>query len=270
MYGLTSSILSGDTYKAFELAPKVLAGIVNVNSPTVSDEIHAPMGGVRDSGWGRTGPRSLEDFSDLIWINSHSGQLILEAFIRSDVCSGIRGFKMSDAVNDKKQYDYIVVGAGAAGCVLAADLSASGTQVLVVESGGPDDAPTIMNPSIWFYNVVGPLDYHLPITPSPQLNNRKFSMALGYVLGGAPASMPWCGCAECRGIMTGGQRTEPGDGPSPTCFRCSRVRKIGKAARMKCGVLVAPYRSAVQKIPIPQRQLFLMQPAKWACRFWTT
>jgi len=38
------------------MAPKVLAGIVNVNSPTVNDEIHAPMGGVRDSGWGRTGP----------------------------------------------------------------------------------------------------------------------------------------------------------------------------------------------------------------------
>jgi acyl-CoA reductase-like NAD-dependent aldehyde dehydrogenase len=37
-------------------------------------EIHAPMGGVRDSGWGRTGPRSLDDFSDVIWINSHSGQ----------------------------------------------------------------------------------------------------------------------------------------------------------------------------------------------------
>ncbi len=74
MYGLTSSILAGNTYKAFEMAPKVLAGIVNVNSPTVNDEIHAPMGGVRDSGWGRTGQRSLEDFSDVIWINSHSGQ----------------------------------------------------------------------------------------------------------------------------------------------------------------------------------------------------
>ena len=74
LYGLTSSILAGNTYKAFEMAPKVLAGIVNVNSPTVNDEIHAPMGGVRDSGWGRTGPRSLDDFSDLIWVNSHSGQ----------------------------------------------------------------------------------------------------------------------------------------------------------------------------------------------------
>src|SRR5476649_168883 len=74
MYGLTSSILSGDTYKAFEMAPKILAGIVNVNSPTVNDEIHAPMGGVRDSGWGRTGPESLNDFTDVIWINAHSDQ----------------------------------------------------------------------------------------------------------------------------------------------------------------------------------------------------
>jgi choline dehydrogenase-like flavoprotein len=95
--------------------------------------------------------------------------------------------------NEEKRYDYIVVGAGAAGSVLAAELSASGAQVLVVESGGPDDAPTIMNPSIWFYNVGGPLDYHLPITPSPRLNNRKFNMALGHVLGGGSSinAMVW-------------------------------------------------------------------------------
>jgi acyl-CoA reductase-like NAD-dependent aldehyde dehydrogenase len=68
-YGLTSSILAADTYKAFELAPKLLHGIVNVNSPTINDEIHAPMGGVRSSGWGRTGPDSLADFSDVIWVN---------------------------------------------------------------------------------------------------------------------------------------------------------------------------------------------------------
>ena len=49
-----------------KVEPKVLAGIVNVISPTVNDEIHTPMGGVHDSGWGRTGPRSLDDFSDLI------------------------------------------------------------------------------------------------------------------------------------------------------------------------------------------------------------
>jgi acyl-CoA reductase-like NAD-dependent aldehyde dehydrogenase len=56
------------------IARQVLAGIVNINSPTVNDETHAPMGGFRDSGWGRTGPDSLKEFQDVIWINSHSGQ----------------------------------------------------------------------------------------------------------------------------------------------------------------------------------------------------
>src|SRR5580693_9541671 len=101
--------------------------------------------------------------------------------------------KMNNVAHEEGQYDFIVVGAGAAGSVLAAELSASGAQVLVIESGGPDDAPTIMNPSIWFYNVGGPLDYHLPIAPSPRLSNRKFNMALGHVLGGGTTinAMVW-------------------------------------------------------------------------------
>jgi choline dehydrogenase len=99
---------------------------------------------------------------------------------------------MINASNEKR-YDYIVVGAGAAGSVLAAELSASGAQVLVIESGEPDDAPTIANPSVWFYNVGGPLDFYLPIKQSPRLNNRKFNMPLGHVLGGGSSinAMVW-------------------------------------------------------------------------------
>jgi len=84
----------------------------------------------------------------------------------------------------RPSYDYVVVGGGSAGSVLAAELASSGAAVLIVESGGNDDALTILNPSIWFYNLGSALDYHIPIQPSPRLNNRTFNMALGHVLGG--------------------------------------------------------------------------------------
>jgi acyl-CoA reductase-like NAD-dependent aldehyde dehydrogenase len=73
LYGLTSSILSGDTYRALELAGQIKSGAVHVNIPTVDDEIQAPIGGVRDSGWGRTGPYALHDFTDLVWVNVQEG-----------------------------------------------------------------------------------------------------------------------------------------------------------------------------------------------------
>jgi choline dehydrogenase len=93
----------------------------------------------------------------------------------------------------KGAYDYIVVGGGASGSIIAGELSRTGADVLIVESGGADTGPTISNPSMWFYNVGGPLDWKLPIAPVPQLNNRKFNMALRHVLGGGSSinAMVW-------------------------------------------------------------------------------
>jgi choline dehydrogenase len=101
---------------------------------------------------------------------------------------------MTNHTNEAKgSYDYIVVGGGAAGSVVAGELSKTGADVLLVESGGADSAPTIINPSVWFYNVGGPLDWAVPLAPVPQLNNRKFNMALGHVLGGGSSinAMVW-------------------------------------------------------------------------------
>jgi choline dehydrogenase len=105
---------------------------------------------------------------------------------------------MSDPLSEtlsslKDGYDYIIVGAGASGSVVAGELSQTGAEVLVIESGPADTAPTIGNPSIWFYNVGSPLDYALPLHPSPQLNGRAFNLALGHVLGGGSSvnAMVW-------------------------------------------------------------------------------
>jgi choline dehydrogenase-like flavoprotein len=53
----------------------------------------------------------------------------------------------------KQAYDYIVVGSGASGAIIAGELSKTGADVLVIESGGEGAGPTVTNPSIWFYNV---------------------------------------------------------------------------------------------------------------------
>jgi len=93
----------------------------------------------------------------------------------------------------KSSYDYIVVGAGASGSVVAGELSKTGAEVLVIESGPDDTAPTIGNPSVWFYNMASPLNYALPIKPTPKVDNRGLALALGHVLGGGSSinAMVW-------------------------------------------------------------------------------
>ena len=93
----------------------------------------------------------------------------------------------------KRAYDYIIIGSGASGAVIAGELSKTGAEVLVIESGGEDAGPTVTNPSIWFHNVGGPFDWALPIVPTPQLDNRHFNMALGRILGGGSSvnAMVW-------------------------------------------------------------------------------
>jgi acyl-CoA reductase-like NAD-dependent aldehyde dehydrogenase len=68
-YGLTAGIISADTYRAFDLARRLDAGIVHVNDQTVNDEPQMPFGGLKDSGWGRFGMSwAVEDFTELQWI----------------------------------------------------------------------------------------------------------------------------------------------------------------------------------------------------------
>jgi acyl-CoA reductase-like NAD-dependent aldehyde dehydrogenase len=46
---------------------------VHVNDQTVGDEPQLPLGGMKDSGWGRSGPHSMDDFTELQWITTREG-----------------------------------------------------------------------------------------------------------------------------------------------------------------------------------------------------
>jgi vanillin dehydrogenase len=74
-YGLSAGVITNDMQKAMELAFSLESGMVHLNDCTVSDEPHAPFGGVKNSGFGREGGRfSMEEMTELKWITIQSGQ----------------------------------------------------------------------------------------------------------------------------------------------------------------------------------------------------
>ena len=84
-------------------------------------------------------------------------------------------------------YDYIIVGAGSAGCVLANRLSADPTaRVLLLEAGGSDWHPYIHMPLAMLKISRDPrVNWNFTTEPEPHCNNRRIPIQRGKVLGGS-------------------------------------------------------------------------------------
>ena len=86
-----------------------------------------------------------------------------------------------------KGYDYIIVGAGSAGCVLANRLTEdNGATVLLLEAGPPDRHPYISIPlGMGRMHDEAMFDWGYETEPEPNLNNRRIEAMRGKVLGGS-------------------------------------------------------------------------------------
>ena len=83
------------------------------------------------------------------------------------------------------QADYVIVGAGAAGCVIADQLSAAGASVVLLEAGRPDRNINAKIPAAFSKLFKTKHDWNYETVPQPNLNNRCLYWPRGKMLGGS-------------------------------------------------------------------------------------
>jgi choline dehydrogenase len=85
----------------------------------------------------------------------------------------------------KAQYDFIVCGSGSSGSVVARRLAENPeVSVLLLEAGGDDDLPAVIEANQWPLNLGSERDWSFQAQPNPHINGRSIPLSMGKVLGG--------------------------------------------------------------------------------------
>jgi choline dehydrogenase-like flavoprotein len=108
-----------------------------------------------------------------------SSGAIWEAFAQA----GIRVLHSPDDLG--RTYEYLIIGAGSAGCVLARRLAEAGRSILVIEAGGPATLPAISVPPDWPQLQGSSADWRYVTVPQRHLGGRIIPYPRGKVVGGS-------------------------------------------------------------------------------------
>ena len=107
---------------------------------------------------------------------------------------------MSDAAGTTVDADYLVIGAGSAGCVLARRLSDDGTSTVLVVEAGLDARPEeIRQPASWASLIGSQYDWGFRTAPQPGLGGRAVAYPRGKVVGGSSSTN---GFVHIRGLRS--------------------------------------------------------------------
>lgn len=125
--------------------------------------------------------------------DTNAGGMTRRSFIgRTMVASGVLslgaglfGASINPADAEEQHYDYIICGAGSAGCVLANRLSEDGASVLLIEAGGPDNSEKISTPMRLIELWGTEYDWGYGTIPQEHAKNRILYWPRGRVLGGS-------------------------------------------------------------------------------------
>ena len=101
---------------------------------------------------------------------------------------GLLAHEAPSTQNEARVFDFIIVGAGASGCVLANRLTADPkTRVLLLEAGGPDTNPLIPQLGKWTSLLGSDVDWNYATEPAAGLDGRAIKWPRGKTYGGSSA-----------------------------------------------------------------------------------